>query len=82
MFYFKNEDSDCHYLGYTGNYKKPYWAGYCDIPDGAEFFTASELLNAPIYYGKSIKERWDSVIFENISGFYIGNWLEMYREYL
>lgn len=30
--------------------------GYCDIKDGCEFKTASELVNAPIYDGKIAKK--------------------------
>ena len=51
-FYF-NDDADKseHYLGCLRAFQKPYWVGYCDVPDGCEFDTAYELLNAPIYDG-------------------------------
>ena len=63
-FYFSDDpDETERYLGFLPQYEQPYWVGYCDIPDGAEFYTAEELLNAKIYNGKSIKERWSTVCF-------------------
>lgn len=53
-FYFKDDpDENEHYLGYLSQYKKPYWVGYCDIKDGCEFGNATELVDAPIFDGKS-----------------------------
>lgn len=66
------------FLGCLRRFEKPYWAGYCDIPDGAEFRTASELLNAPIWDGKSIRERWNTVVFTQIGGLCVDDWMEMY----
>ena len=42
-FYF-NDDADKseHYLGCLRAFQKPYWVGYCDVPDGCEFDTAYE----------------------------------------
>ena len=54
----------------------PYWVGYCDYPDGADFSTAEEFVNAPLYGGKSIREIWPQ--FE-IEGWLCGDcrdWLE------
>lgn len=44
-----------HYLGYLPNFDKPFWIGYRDIEDGCEFKTAEELVNAPVFGGKSLK---------------------------
>ena len=68
-FYF-NDDADKseHYLGC-----------YCDVPDGCEFDTAYELLNAPIYDGRSLRERWENVVFEEIGGLSVDDWLKLYR---
>lgn len=75
MFIFKSDPHEGeHYLGYIAEYPEPYWAGYCDIEDGCEFKTAEELFNAPIYDGKSIKERWDDIEIINIGGIYIDDW--------
>ena len=47
-----------------------FWAGYgCDIPNGAEFPSAEEFFEAPIYRGKSIKDRWDEITWYDIDGF-------------
>ncbi len=65
-FYFRSDPEETvHYLGYLPQYEKPYWAGYCDVPDGCEFFSAKELFEAKIYDGKSLKDRWnDAVLIE------------------
>lgn len=79
-FYF-NDDADKseHYLGCLRAFQKPYWVGYCDVPDGCEFDTAYELLNAPIYDGRSLRERWENVVFEEIGGLSVDDWLKLYR---
>lgn len=75
-FYFADDaEAREHYLGYLPQYDKPYWVGYCDIPDGTEFKTADALVNAPIYDGRSLKERWVSVRIHSIEGCSLENWL-------
>lgn len=76
-FYFKDDpEEEEHYLGYLPKYKKPYWVGHCDIKDGCEFETASELMNAPIYNGKSLKSRWNEVVVVSIEGLDVEEWME------
>lgn len=66
-FYFSDDPTEEeHYLGNLPEYEKPYWVGYCDVEGGCEFKTASELVNAPIYNGKSLKSRWDKVVIVSI----------------
>lgn len=66
-FHFESDpEQTVHYLGYLPQYEKPYWAGYCDVPDGCEFFTAKELFEARIYDGKSLKDRWDDVVLTEL----------------
>ena len=63
-FYFEGEEpGDQHYLGCLPNIdpEKPFWAGYCDLPDGFGAATAEALFNAPYYDGKSLRERWREV---------------------
>lgn len=75
-FYFKNEEADkLHYIGYIPGYEKPYWAGYCDIPDGCAFYTAEELFNAEIYDEKSIHDRWSEIVFCEFGGISIESWI-------
>ena len=68
-FYFDDDpEEDDHYLGYIPEFKgeivdKPYWIGYCDIDGGCEFKTATELFEAKVFEGKSIKERWEHASF-------------------
>ena len=46
-----------------------YWAGDgCDIHSGVEYLTARELFEAPIYGGKSIRQRWGQIEWEMIDG--------------
>ena len=70
-FYFVSDPKETeHYIGFVTHFStdKPFWAGHCDIPDGCEFSTAKELFEAPIYDGKSIKDRWDEVVLCDIGG--------------
>lgn len=82
LFYFDDEpeDNQCHYLGCLRNYDKPYWIGYCDIPNGCEFSTATEMLNSKVFGGKSIKDRWKHLIFEEIGGIGLNDWLVLYGD--
>ncbi len=76
-FYFNDDpEEEEHYLGYLPQYDKPYWVGYCDIPDGTEFSTAEELVNAKIFNGRSLKERWNNVRIISIEGICLESWLE------
>lgn len=83
MFYFRSDPKKIeHYIGCQHQNEKPYWAGYCDIPDGSEFATAKELFEAKIYDGKSIKDRWDELVLVSIGGIYVEDcersWLKEY----
>lgn len=76
-FYFVDDPKETeHYIGYLPEYEKPYWSGYCDIPDGTEYKTAEELINAPIWNGKSLKERWEDVRICHIEGISLNEWLK------
>ena len=66
-----------HILGYLPQFEKPYWIGYCDVEDGCEFATAKELVEACVFNGKSLKERWDKVIIYSIEGIDLQDWLEV-----
>lgn len=68
-FYFKSDSKKAlHYIGCLPEQKMIYWAGYCDILNGAEFATPEELFNAKIYDGKSIKERWNDIVICEFGG--------------
>ncbi len=76
-FYFRDDpEEEEHYLGYCRGYPKPYWIGYCDIKDGADFWTAEELVNAPIFNGKSLKDKWEYVCICGIEGLPLDDWFE------
>lgn len=79
-FYFSDDPTEKeHYLGYLSQYEKPYWVGCCDILDGCEFKTASELVNAPIYDGKSLKSRWNEAVIVSIEGLDVNDWMKCCR---
>ncbi len=82
LFYFDDEpeNEQEHFLGCIRDYDKPYWIGYCDIPNGCDFETASDLLNAKVFNGSSIRDRWEHIVIENIGGILIEDWLEQYRD--
>lgn len=76
-FYFAdNPDKKEHYLGCLPQYEKPFWVGYCDIENGCEFESAAELVNAPIFDGRTLKERWNQVNICSIEGLAIEDWLK------
>lgn len=68
-FYFSSDpQKQLHCIGYSGKFTKPYWVGYCDIPDGCEYFTAKEMFAAKIFDKLSIKDRWHELVMVNIGG--------------
>ena len=68
-FYFSDDKDEMdHTIGYLPQFETPYWAGYCDVEGGCDFKTAEELFTAPIYDGKSIKERYNQLILTAIGG--------------
>ncbi len=76
-FYFNDDPEEAeYYLGYISQCKNPYWVGYCDVKDGAEFKTAEELVNAPIFNGKNLKSRWENVRICSIESFPLEEWME------
>lgn len=78
VFYFKSDkNEEEHYIGFIPQYDEPYWAGYCDIPDGCSFMTAEELFNAKIYDGKSIKDRWNEIVIHQIGCISAESWSEI-----
>lgn len=80
VFYLDYAPDEEYYLGCLREYEEPYWAGYCDISEGGCFRTASALLNAKIFHGRSVKERWENVRFFQIGGIPVETWLELYEE--
>lgn len=75
-FSFEKDNQDLlRYIGYSDNDPLPYWAGFCDLPNGRRFQTADELFEAKIYDGKSLKERWDEVTIYSINSLPLDDWL-------
>lgn len=76
-FYFKDDPQKIErYIGYLPQCELPYWVGYCDVEGGCEFKTAKELFEAPIFDGKSIKDRWNEVEMIAIGAINIDEWNE------
>lgn len=76
-FYFADDEKQAeHYLGYLPEFDKPYWVGYCDIPDGTDFALAEELVEAPVFDGQSLKERWNEVRIVSIWGIGLDDWMK------
>ncbi len=79
-FYFADDKTEKeHYLGFLPQYEKPYWVGYCDIENGTEFETAVELINAPIFDRRTLKERWKEVRIVSIEGISLVDWYDMLK---
>lgn len=62
-----------HFIGYLPQ-QELYWVGFCDIEGGCDFKTAKELFEAPIFDGKSIKDRWNEVEIIAIGGINVDEW--------
>ncbi len=76
-FYFQTDaEENVHYIGFIARYEKPYWIGYCDVPDGCEFETAEALFEAEVFDGRSLKERWAEVIIDRINCVSVESWTE------
>lgn len=76
-FYFKDDPQKIErFIGCLPQSELPYWVGYCDIEGGCEFKTAKELFEAPIFDGKSIKDRWNEVEIIAIGAIGIDEWKE------
>lgn len=74
-FYFKDDPQKIvHYIGYIPQYDLPYWIGYCDIKGGCDFVTAKELFEAPVFDGRSLKDRWENVELITIGAINIDEW--------
>ena len=55
--------------------------GYCDVEGGCAFKTAEELVSAPVFDGKSLRERWSGVMINGIGGLSFEEWLK-YAEHV
>lgn len=76
-FYFADDFEESEYfLGFLPEFEKPYWVGYCDIPDGCQYCTAEELVEAKIFDEKSLRERWDNVRIVSIWGIGLEDWFK------
>lgn len=64
---------DC-WLGYSLNHKL-YWLGLvADGSEAYEFKSASELINAKVFYGKSLQDIWNSIDVMSIDGLCLEEW--------
>lgn len=76
-FYFRDDPHKIeHFIGYVPQQELPYWVGCCDIDGGCDFKTAKELFEAPIFDGKSIKDRWNELELIAIGAISIDEWKE------
>ena len=74
-------DEKEHYLGFIPHCDEPYWIGYCDVEGGCAFKTAEELVSAPVFEGKCLRERWSGVMINGIGGLSFEEWLK-YAEHV
>ena len=59
----------------TTHYDRPFWIGDCDIPNGVDFATAEELVNAPVFGGKSMREVWPQMEIDGAAGMPVEAWM-------
>ena len=53
----------------------PYWADDCDEAGGFRCAAAEELFDAPIYDGRSLRERWPEVWLFRIGGLFANEFI-------
>lgn len=64
---------DC-WIGYSSNDNR-YWLGLTEDGKNAyDYSSADEMLNAPVFDGKSMHELWDKVVFWSINGLSADDW--------
>ena len=68
------------WLGYLPQRDKPYWVGGCDTPNGASYRTSEELMESPIFDGKSLRERWPQMRVLGAMGLGLEDWYGVYLE--
>ena len=74
-FYFSDDPQETeHFIGYLPEYEEPYWVGYC-----GEYHFAEELVEAKIFDGKSLRERWSNVRIISIWGICLDDWIKICR---
>jgi len=65
-------------IGWSKEWARPFWIGGCDIDGGADFPSAEELINAPVFSGRSMKDRWNEVIWLELNGIDPHEWAELH----
>ncbi len=55
-----------------------FWADNCDLPEGFRCETAEQLFDAPIYGGRSLRERWSEVWLYHIGGLYTNDFFSRF----
>ena len=77
IFGYLREYSECRGgVWKTVRPEKPFWIGDCDVPDGAGFLTAEELVNATVFGGKSMREVWPLMEIDGAAGMPVEVWME------
>lgn len=56
-----------------------YWVGNCDRKEGAEFGTVDELMNAPVFDGKSLQQRYAQMRIVSVEGCSLQDWLAYFE---
>lgn len=64
-------------IGWIGETEKPYWIGGCEGQD-AQFSSAEELMNAPVFGGKSLRERWDDILWLSLMSIPPDEWMSLF----
>ena len=65
-------------IGWMSNQSKPYWIGGCDNDADAQFSSAEELMDAPVFGGKSLRERWDEIMLHSLMSINPDEWMNLF----
>ncbi|MBQ2725472.1 MAG: hypothetical protein IJF78_07190 [Clostridia bacterium] len=65
-------------IGWLGETEKPYWIGGFDGAQDARFSSAEELMDAPVFGGKSLRERWDDIMWLSLMSIPTDEWMSLF----
>ena len=65
-------------IGWIAETEKPYWIGGWDGAQDARFSSAEELADAPVFGGKSLRERWDDIMWLSLMSIPTDEWMSLF----
>ncbi|HEL2739297.1 TPA: hypothetical protein UDO34_002174 [Streptococcus suis] len=70
-----DEENELCSFGYSKEAEQPYWIRENKQTDEKRFTSSALLFSSPLFYGKSLRERWDEVVIYSIASQSLNDWL-------